>query len=149
MARIEEELKTVFRNDKQRLIANLVFTASWFNNVVNDTLKPFGLSLQQQNILHILKGAGDWLPMSEVKSRMVDKSPNATRLADKLLDKKLIERKRSTSDRRIVYVKISKAGLALLTQIDTSGDDRVLKIVGRIDEKLAGKMSDMLDQMRE
>ncbi len=148
MARIEEEVNMVFQDDRHRFITNLVFTASWFKMLVTEYLKPYGLSLQQHNILRILRGAGDWLAMSDVKSRMIDKSPNATRLADKLLDKRLIERKRSDTDRRIVYVRISKAGLKLLTQTDEMDHDQIPVILERVDPKQAVEFSKLLDQMR-
>ena len=70
-----------FANDKQRFISNLVFTSSWFQNKVARWLKPFDLSLQQLNVLRILNGAGDWLTMTDIKARMVDKTPNTTRPA--------------------------------------------------------------------
>ena len=45
---------------------------------------------------------------------MIEKSPNATRLADKLIAKGFVERKRSEADRRVVYLAISDKGIELL-----------------------------------
>jgi len=84
MASIDDDiLKSNFANDQHRFGANLVYTADWFKNLFTDFLKEYGLSSPQFNILRILKGHGDWLAMTTVKERMVEASPNLTRLADK------------------------------------------------------------------
>ncbi len=148
MASIDQEVKTRFANDKHRFITNLVFTSNWFQNQVVVFLKPFQLSLQQFNILRILKGAGDWVTMNDIKALMVDKFPNATRLSDKLLDKGLVERKRSDSDRRIVYLSITKKGLELLEAIDKSENTSHMDFMERITEEEAKLFSHVLDRMR-
>ena len=98
------EVKTKFANERHRFVTNLVYTSGWIKNLFTEDLKPFNISSQQFNILRILRGADDWIAMSHVKKLMIEKAPNATRLADKLLNKSLIERKRSNADRRVVYV---------------------------------------------
>ncbi len=148
MARIDDEVKAKFQNNKQRLIANLVFTGNWFQNLVAAFLKPYGLSLQQNNILLILRGAKDWVSMTDIKDRMVEKAPNATRLSDKLLNKGLVERRRSDHDRRVVYLRITKEGLAVLKKIDEDDNLEHLAFMGRITDKEAQQASDVLDKMR-
>ena len=81
------------------------------DNIGNELLKEFNISHQQYNILRILRGAGKELTVNSVKERMIQKSPNSTRLMDKLCQKNLIERTRCENDRRIVYIKISREGL--------------------------------------
>lgn len=151
MARIEDELNTQFANDKHRFMANLMFTANYIRNEFEAVVKPFGISQQQYNILRILRGAGDWLNMTEVKHRMVEKSPNATRLCDKLFDKKLIERRRSTSDRRVVYLKISAKGLELLAELDVAeaGPHGISRMLERLNENDARTFSNLLDELRD
>ncbi|BDD05559.1 MarR family winged helix-turn-helix transcriptional regulator [Aureibacter tunicatorum] len=118
MGRIEDEMNTKFANGKQRMMSSIVFTSNWIQNRFGDFIKPFGISSQQFNILRILRGAKEWLSMNEVKKRMVEKSPNTTRLCDKLLAKELILREKCHEDKRVVYLKISDKGLELLSEID-------------------------------
>lgn len=148
MANIEEEIKTKFTNNKDRFITNLVYTSNWFQNQFIEFLKPYQLSLQQFNILRILRGAKDWVTMNDVKALMIDKFPNTTRLSDKLLSKGLIERKRSEEDRRIVYVAISKKGLELLEAIDQDDSINHMKFMDRISDEEAKRCSEILDKMR-
>ncbi len=148
MATIDEELDSVFKNDKHRFMVNLFYTTAWIRKHSADFLEPFGISNPQFNIMRILRGAGDWLAMNTVKARMIEKSPNTTRLADKLLDKGLIERQRSDEDRRVVYIKITKVGLKLLEQIDKTEDPIMEEFMKRLTKKDAIEMSKKLDKLR-
>ena len=83
--------------------------------------------------------------MQIVKDRMIERAPNATRLMDKLCDKTLIERERCDHDRRVVYVKITNQGLALLSTID---DNKNLSFLENLTEEEAVILSDLLDKIR-
>lgn len=148
MASIDEEIKSAFANDKHRFIINLVFTSNWFQNKAANHLKPYGISMQQFNVLRILRGAGDWKNMNAIKALMVDKTPNTTRLSDKLLSKGYVERQRSEEDRRIVFLRITDAGLKLLETLDDSEDKEHLEFLDRITDEEAMMMSDILDRIR-
>ena len=148
MSSIDKELNTKFLDDKHKFITNLVYTSTWIKNLFSDLIKQFGISSQQFNILRILRGANDWLAMSIVKERMVEKSPNATRLADKLVDKQLIERERSESDRRVVFVKITSKGLELLAKVDQIENKKFEDCISRITPEEAKQFSAILDKMR-
>ena len=148
MAKIDEEVKTRFANERHRFVVNLVYTAGWIRNLSTEYLKPFGISSQQFNILRILRGANAWVAMNDVKDLMIEKAPNATRLADKLLDKNLIERKRSSSDRRVVSVHITKNGLEMLKEIDENESEIKVAMNERISDADAKQMSGVLDKFR-
>lgn len=148
MASIDDIIKTKFPNEKSRMIANMIYTSNWIQNNFNEFLKPFKLSSQQFNILRILRGNGSWMSMNDIKGVMIEKAPNATRLSDKLLEKELVDRKRSESDRRIVYLKITKQGLEMLSKIDEADNEIFGEFLDKIKEKKAKKFSDFLDEIR-
>jgi DNA-binding MarR family transcriptional regulator len=148
MAKIDDEIKTRFANDKHRFITNVIYTSAWVRGRFAEFIKPFGLSQQQFNILRILRGAEDWVAMNDVKHLMIEKSPNATRLVDKLLEKELVNRKRSESDRRVVYINITKKGLGLLKDIDDAEYQSHMDFLKRISVADAKKFSEILDKMR-
>ena len=80
---------------------------------------------------------------------MVEKSPNTTRLMDKLFDKGLIERERCTDDRRIVFVQISKQGLDLLSEIDVAFSSHESNMMPTtLTDAEADMLSDLLDKLR-
>ena len=78
-----------------------------FSNLV----EPHGISLQQYNVLRILRGAGkSGTPTLDIADRMIEKTPGITRLLDKLEAKQLVRRERCPEDRRQVLCWITNAG---------------------------------------
>jgi DNA-binding MarR family transcriptional regulator len=148
MARIEEEMKTKFAHDKHRMLANIVYTGNWITSGFVEFVKPFGLSSPQFNILRILRGAKDWLSMNEMKERMVEKSPNTTRLCDKLEEKQLLERLRFEEDRRVVQLRITETGLKLLKDIDDQDDGSYIQFTNNVTDEEAKQLSAILDKLR-
>jgi len=144
MAYIEKDNKSLFENERIKAFLNIKRTAGWLDHQVNEFLQPFNISEQQYNILRILKGAKEAITVKTVKDRMIRKSPNATRLMDKLCDKNLIERTRCENDRRVVYVKISDSGLKLLEEIKFDKLDYRLK---NISEKEAKTLNKILEKI--
>ena len=145
MGDFSKEINSVFPNERVKALLNIKFTANYLDHIGNAILKPFNISEQQYNILRILRGANDAITVKTVKERMVQKSPNATRLMDKLCDKNLIERVRCENDRRVVYVQINEKGLALLNEIKMDEFDDYLN---KISEKEAKLLNELLDKLR-
>jgi len=145
MADFSKEINSVFPNERVKALLNIKFTANYLDNIGNAILKPFNISEQQYNILRILRGAKNAITVKTVKERMVQKSPNATRLMDKLCDKNLIERVRCENDRRVVYVQINGKGLALLDEIKIEDFDDYMN---NISEKEAKLLNELLDKLR-
>jgi MarR family transcriptional regulator, 2-MHQ and catechol-resistance regulon repressor len=149
MLTIDEAIKSKFDNNHVRAVVNVMYTANWYKNHHQEFLADYEITGQQYNILRILRGAKDFLPMTEVKNRMIEKSPNTTRLADKLLENKYIERKRCDNDRRVVYVKITDKGLAILAEIDDKKDKQPNDLVKtNLTEDEARMLSHLLDKLR-
>ena len=145
MGDISKDIMTVFPNVKIKALLNIIYTANWINSLQNDFFKPFGISPQQFNILRILRGAKKAISVQNIKDRMVERAPNATRLMDKLCAKELIHRIPCPSDRRVVHIEISKKGLDLLNEIDKSFKDDFLE---NISHKEAKQLSNLLDKIR-
>lgn len=137
-----------FNSELQKLVINIQFTASYFNCMMSQRLKPFDLSPQQFNVLRILKGKHpDSYSNQEITERMIDKSSNATRIADKLVEKKLITRTANKADRRAVDIRITAKGLALLEEINESLTREKFMPPGFNEEK-ARLMNEWLDELR-
>lgn len=145
MGDISKDIQSSFPSDKVKALINIKYTASWLSSKEVEFFKPYGISPQQFNILRILRGAKEAIKVQLVKERMIERSPNATRLMDKLLDKKLISRYRCEHDRRVVYVEISNDGLMLLSNIDSAEKQSFLQ---KLSEDEARQLSDLLDKIR-
>ena len=117
---ISEDLKqSKFTTPTSKAIVNIIYSGNWMMQQQQELLKPFGLTAQQYNVLRILRGQqNNPMTVLGITERMMDKMSNASRLVDKLLEKKLVLRRECPQDRRAVDVIILPAGLAILEEID-------------------------------
>lgn len=143
---IGKEINSQFKNPQHKAVVNIRYTSNWMASIQNSFMSKFDLTMPQFNILRILRGAKDFLSVNTVKQRMVEKSPNTTRLMDKLIEKELIDRVRCEEDRRVVYVKISDKGLKVLEQIDN--EFQTVSFSERLTDKEAELLSSLLDKIR-
>ncbi|WP_266368192.1 MarR family winged helix-turn-helix transcriptional regulator [Tellurirhabdus rosea] len=147
---IEADIKQTssFRTPYHRLTVNLMFTNNWLCNRQMQVLKPFGLTLQQYNVLRILRGQHPKpVKVADITERMLDKMSNASRLVDKLLAKDLVQRTECPSDRRAVDVLITDKGLDLLKKLDKVINEQEAEIQ-RLTEEEASLISRLLDKLR-
>ena len=145
MGDLSNDIQSRFANKKIKALLNIMYTANWISSKQNAFFKPFGLSPQQYNVLRILRGAGEPLPVQTIKDRMIERSPNATRMMDKLCSKALIKRVPCPTDRRVVHIEINKQGLKLLDTIDQSFKEDILE---KLTLKEADTLSKLLDKIR-
>lgn len=145
MGDLAKDINSTFENNRVKAMLNIIYTANWINSCQNEFFKDYGISPQQYNILRILKGANKALKVQTIKDRMLERSPNATRLMDKLCAKHYIERFPSEEDRRVVKIAITKQGLDLLASIPKNFNKDLFK---NLNEKEAEQLSNLLDKMR-
>ncbi|WP_239691949.1 MarR family winged helix-turn-helix transcriptional regulator [Hymenobacter coccineus] len=115
--RIEDEIKQpVFRSAYEKAIINLTYTAGWLQVRQAAAFKPFGLTLPQFNLLRILRGQHPRpATVALLIDRMLDKTSNASRIVDRLEEKQLVTRTVCPANRRAVDIRITEAGLDLLS----------------------------------
>ena len=145
MGDFAKDINSKFPNNKIKATLNILYTANWITSHQNAFIKPYGISPQQFNILRILKGAKKRLKVQTIKERMIERSPNATRLMDKLCAKELISRQHCPNDRRVVYIEITKQGLALLNEISAH---LKVDLLENLTEAEAKQLSILLDKIR-
>ncbi len=145
MGDLAKDINSKFENNRVKALLNIIYTANWITSCQNEFFKDFGISPQQYNILRILKGAEEALKVQTIKDRMLERSPNATRLMDKLCAKNYIERLPSEHDRRVVKIAITKEGQNLLESIPKHLNKELLK---NLNEEEAEQLSYLLDKMR-
>jgi DNA-binding MarR family transcriptional regulator len=145
MGDLAKDINSKFPNNRVKALLNIIYTANWITSCQNEFFKDFGISPQQYNILRILNGANEPLKVQTIKDRMLERSPNATRLMDKLCAKSYIERLPSDHDRRVVKIIITNEGRDLLKSIPRNLNNDLLK---NLNEEEAEQLSNLLDKMR-
>ena len=146
---LEEEIRQKkFRSEEHKAIINIYYTNCFITSKIGSFLKKFELTLQQYNILRILRGQkAKPIPMFEIKNRMLDKNSDVSRIVERLRLKKLLERKICRNDRRQMDVKIIQSGLDLLSKMDII-DQQSDKILSFLSEKEAKQLNVLLDKIR-
>jgi DNA-binding MarR family transcriptional regulator len=119
--RLSDEIKQTkpFSSLAEEAFLNLQRTAEALARNSAETLKGYGITGTQYNVLRILRGAEpNGLPCTEIGERMVTRDPDVTRLLDRLDRQGLVTRERSAEDRRVVTTRITGKGLELLASLD-------------------------------
>jgi DNA-binding MarR family transcriptional regulator len=108
-----------FDSPAQEAILALYRTSDMLRRRFSQLVEPHGISLQQYNVLRILRGAGKMgIPTLDIADRMIERTPGVTRLLDKLEAKHLVRRQRCPEDRRQVLCWITEPGMRLLAELD-------------------------------
>ena len=94
--RLEDEIKqSAFSTEQSKLIVNLIYTSNRLKEKITARLKSNGLTMQQYNVLRIVRGAGDTgSTTSEIRERLLDKMSDASRMVDRLVSMDLLEKVR-------------------------------------------------------
>jgi DNA-binding MarR family transcriptional regulator len=147
---LEKEIHQVrpFRNDYHKATVNLIYSGKWVLQFVTDFLKPYKLTLQQYNILRILRGKyPEAITVTFIRDRMLDRMSDASRLVEHLRKKELVIRTTAGSDRRRMDVVITEKGLALLEEIEKE-NDQMDKRLATLDEQEVVQLNFLLDKLR-
>lgn len=148
MIRIEEAIKSKFKNEEQKLLINLLYTANWVKVWQNRFFKSFGITSSQYNVMRIVNGQkGQPASVQLIQERMIEQSSNASRLIDKLELKKLVERKGCPTDRRQVDILLTEEGKNLILAIEQHMDLETSLLDG-VEQDQMKMVNNLLDLIR-
>jgi DNA-binding MarR family transcriptional regulator len=127
---------------------NLIYTCNWINEKIKQIIDEADITTQQYNILRILRGSKDPISTLQIRDRMLDKMSDTSRIVDRLVKKGLAEKTTCISDKRLVDIRISEKGLALLEHLDIRNSD-IDNIMHSLTETEATQLSYLLDKIRD
>jgi DNA-binding MarR family transcriptional regulator len=148
--RLEEEIQQKsFRNEYHKLAVNILYTHGWLVARFAASLRPFGITYQQYNLLRILRGQRPGpASIATLRERMLDKMSDASRLVERLRAKGFVDRHSSGADRRKAGIVITAEGLQLLDRFEKSNEELML-VFDRISEEDAHLVNEALDTLRD
>lgn len=139
-----------FGSPAHEAVVGLLLTTETVRWPFQDLLAGHDLTLQQYNVLRILRGAGPaGLPTLEIATRMIERTPGVTRLIDRLERKALVARQRCADDRRQVFCGITDAGLALLKRLDKPIDALHQAVMAGLSSDQQAELIGLLDCVRQ
>jgi DNA-binding MarR family transcriptional regulator len=136
-----------------RGVLGLLRTVDVVRRHLSRVVEPHGITLQQFNVLRILRGAErggaeHGLPTLELADRMLERAPGITRLLDRLEAKRLVERKRCPHDRRQVLCRIAPRGLKLLDGLERPMARADADCLGMLDDGQLGSLLALLEAIQ-
>ena len=138
-----------FRSRGQEVVVALLRTADLVRRAVGRAVETQDITLQQYNVLRILRGAGEQgLPTLEIAERMIEQAPGVTRLLDRLEAKGLVRRERCRQDRRQVLCWLTPAGSELVERLDEPVDRADVEAVAMLSPEEQDRLLRMLDSIR-
>ena len=150
-----------FQSAAQEAFLNVMRTGSVISGEFERLFKSHGLSSATYNALRILRGAGEQgRRCTEIGEHLVAAVPDVTRLVDRLEAAGLVKRSRGggggsvggdkgRADRRVVTVRITPAGLAVLKKLDQPVLELHERQMGHMNRKELESLSVLLCKARE
>lgn len=147
--KLEEAIKTnKFNDERHKATVNVLYTAYWLRNLFTKALKEHDLTLEQHNVLRILKGSHpSELCVKDIASRILEKSSNVPRIIDRLVLKKLVKRTQSKEDKRETHISLTEKGITTIDGARKSIEYVTREFVG-IDEEESRIVNDLLEKIR-
>ena len=149
MPKIEELVKVrQFASPWHRATINIIYTNNWLNVMLEKRAGAKQITLQQFNVLRVLRGQyPNPVTNNLLKERLLTKTPDISRLVDRIVSKGLVSREKNSIDKRAVDLLITDKGLELLQEIENDMMlDDVLPENISVDDCL--KLSELLDKFR-
>ncbi len=150
MKSIEDAIQQsrAFRNPYHKATVNLIFSGRWIINMHNELFNEFNLTIQQYNVLRILKGQyPKALTIKLIQIRMLDKASDASRVVEGLRKKGLVQREPNAKDHRRADVFITQKGIQLLSSIENRGEE-MDGFLSNLDNREITILNDLLDKIR-
>jgi DNA-binding MarR family transcriptional regulator len=137
-----------FANEAEEVALAIQVIAEDHRAVVDGVFKASDLTATQYNVLRILRGAGkQGLCCRDIAERMITRDPDITRMLDRLEARELISRERQATDRRVIMAYITKAGLALLKDLDGPIAEAQTELLNGLSQKDLDALSRLLAKM--
>ncbi len=146
-------MKKQQQNDEQQmpirrqLGINLVKTFNWVYDRSQLFFAEYGLTSQQYNVIKILYEADRPISTSEVLDQMVEKNAGVSRLVDRLVIKKLVQKKTNAVDKRLIDIQLTPSGESLCEEV-TADLAQVDQVYAGLSDKDVAELNRLLDKIR-
>lgn len=137
-----------FSDEQHKATLNILYTAYLLKQNLSTALKADGLTIEQHNVLRILKGSHPTeLCVKDIASRILEKNSNVPRIIDRLVAKKLAKRTTSKEDKRETLVSLTDKGITTIEHA-RKVVDQITKDIVMIGDDEARTLNTLIDKMR-
>jgi DNA-binding MarR family transcriptional regulator len=149
-SKLQRELKKKrpFQSRDEEAALNLLRTSDQLQICFARLFREYGLTSSQYNVLRILRGEGQPLPILEIAQRTITVVPGITGLIDRLEEAGFVRRERCESDRRVVYVALSDKAARTLARIDRPLAGLHQRVMSKLTQAELAALNATLEKLR-
>lgn len=103
--------------DIDAIVETIIYLYTESRRLTKGMASQFGLTGPQLTVIKLLESFGD-ISLSSLSERIRAQNSTVTGIIDRMEREGLVRRERSTSDRRVVYIRLSEKGARLARQIE-------------------------------
>ncbi len=150
-SKLQDELKKQrgFDSIEQEAMLSVLKTSDLLENRLAKLLRLHQLTPSQYNVLRILRGQGEPMPMLEIADRMIQVAPAITRVVDQLIEQGWVEKSRSADDGRVFLIELTKAAKSLLKKVDAPLMELHKRLMGNLPDKELSQLIKTLARVRK
>ena len=148
---LADEIKQTrpFASAAQEATLALLRTSNMIRRRIAKLVEREQITVQQYNVLRILRGAHAPLPALEIQDRLVEETPGVSRLIDRLVAKGLVRRDRSATDRRLLECSITRGGLRILERLDADMNRADAGVLSALTASEIAMLNELFSRVRE
>jgi DNA-binding MarR family transcriptional regulator len=132
-----------------KVVARILRAARLLDHEIGRALAPFGLSNREFDVLSALRRSGPPYARtaSELGHAILFSSGGLTKLLERLEQAGLVTRERDSEDRRVVYVKLTDAGIELQEAAASFELDQEERMLSGLDADQREALGDLLQAL--
>lgn len=142
--------KSRFDSPEQEAFLNLWRTYDCLKALEEELFSKFQLSAQQYNALRLLRSVYPaTMQTLALGKRLISRSPDTTRMLDRLEQRQLILRERRSENRRVVEIAVTQQGLDLLDEMMPDVQAMHKQQLGHLNRTELHELTALLKRIRE
>lgn len=117
---------------------------------ISREMKRFGITRQQYEVLAILNdNSGKPMNLNKVKSHLRENVPDISRIVQRLVEKRLINRSRQADDKRNSAISINNEGIRLIDRIEPVIKKKMDEFFGILTSEELGELSRIITKVNQ
>jgi len=139
-----------YSNERQKAIVSILWAYNWVIDKLRYIYEEEDLTLQQYNILRILRASPVPLSTLQIREQMLDKMSDTSRIVDRLVIKKLVKKVPCKGDKRLVDITITLKAVRVIDKLAKKEEhmDEILKSLSLTEAKTLHKLLDKISHFK-
>lgn len=135
-----------YSNERQKAIVSILWAYNWVIDKLRYIYEEEDLTLQQYNILRILRASPVPLSTLQIREQMLDKMSDTSRIVDRLVIKKLVKKVPCKGDKRLVDITITLKAERVIDKLAKKEEhmDDILQSLSLTEAKTLHKLLDKI-----